>query len=139
MRLRHYGFCAAGLGLHLSYQQTHGSKPTHWSDQARFSPHADTLAFNQTLAALWQRRPSDPAPLLKVGVTLSHLTDQNQLTRDLFDSDNQHEELNHVLDRINQRYGPNTLYFGGAHNGRGAAPMRIAFSHVPELQVESDG
>jgi len=44
-----------------------------------------------------------------------------------------------VLDQINQRYGPNSLYFGGAHSGRGAAPMRIAFSHVPELQVESDG
>ena len=138
MRLRHYGFCAGGLGLHLGYLKTHGSKPAHWSDQARFSPHADSLAFNQTLAALWQRRPPDPAPLLKVGVTLSHLTDQNQLTRDLFATDNQHEELNHVLDQINQRYGPNTLYFGGAHNGRGAAPMRIAFSHVPELQVESD-
>ena len=139
MRMRHYGFCAGGLGLHLSYLQARGGKPAHWSDQARFSPHADSLAFNQTLAALWQRRPPDPAPLLKVGVTLSHLTDQNQLTRDLFDTDNLHEELNHVLDQINQRYGPNTLYFGGAHNSRGAAPMRIAFSHVPELQVESDG
>jgi len=50
-----------------------------------------------------------------------------------------HERLNRVLDQINPRYGPNTLYFGGAHNGRSAAPMRIAFSHVPELQVESDG
>ena len=139
MRLRHYGFCAGGLGLHLSYLRTRGSESAHWSDQARFSPHADSLAFNQTLAALWQRRPPDPFPLLKVGVTLSHLIDQNQITRDLFESDNQHGELNNVLDQINQRYGPNTLYFGGAHDGRGAAPMRIAFSHVPELQVESDG
>jgi DNA polymerase-4 len=139
MRLRHYGFCAGGLGLHLSYLQARGSGPAQWSDQARFSPHADTVAFNQTLAVLWQRRPPDPAPLLKIGVTLSHLIDQNRITRDLFESDNQHEALNNVLDQINQRYGPNTLYFGGAHNGRGAAPMRIAFSHVPELQVESDG
>ncbi len=139
MRMRHYGFCAGGLGLHLSYLQERGKQSAHWSDQVRFSPHADTFAFNQTLAVLWQRRPSDPAPLLKVGVTLSHLIDQNQITRDLFESDNQHEELNNVLDQINQRYGPNTLYFGGAHNGLGAAPMRIAFSHVPELQVESAG
>ncbi len=139
MRLRHYGFCAGGLGLHLSYVAPRGHRPTHWSEQVRFSPHADTLAFNQTLAGLWRRRPADPAPLLKVGITLSHLTDQNQITRDLFESGNQHENLNKVLDQINQRYGPNTLYLGGAHNGRGAAPMRIAFSHVPELQVESDG
>ena len=138
MRLRHYGTCAGGLGLHLTYLQR-GNGPAHWSDQARFSPHADTLKFNPVLAELWQRRPPDPAPILKVGVTLLHLAEHSQVTRDLFDPDDQHETLNSVLDQINQRYGPNTLYFGGAHSGRGAAPMRIAFSHVPELQVESDG
>lgn len=139
MRLRHYGYCAGGLGLHLSHVAPRGSRNAHWSDLARFSPHADTLAFNHTLAELWQRRPANPAPILKVGVNLIHLTDQNQITRDLFETANQHENLNKVLDQINQRYGPNTLYLGGAHDGRGAAPMRIAFSHVPELQVESDG
>ena len=139
MRLRHYGYCAGGLGLHLSYQQVHGGAPARWADQTRFSPHADTLAFNQSLAELWRRRPPDPAPLLKVGVTLSLLTEHSQITRDLFDPSDQHENLNHVLDQINQRYGPNALYLGGAHSGRGAAPMRIAFGHIPELQVESDG
>lgn len=138
MRLRHYGYCAGGLGLHLHYVKG-GHEPARWSDQARFSPHADTLQFNPMLAELWQRRPPDPGPILKVGVTLTDLVEHSQVTRDLFDPDDQHETLNSVLDQINQRYGPNTLYFGGAHRGRGAAPMRIAFSHVPELQVESDG
>ncbi|HEY9145064.1 MAG TPA: DNA polymerase [Thiobacillus sp.] len=138
MRLRHYGYCAGTLSLHLHYLKTDAGHP-RWVDQARFSPHADTLKFNPVLAELWQRRPPDPGPILKVGVTLSDLVEHSQVTRDLFDPDDQHEPLNSVLDRINQRYGPNTLYFGGAHSGRGAAPMRIAFSHVPELQVESDG
>jgi len=138
MRLRHYGYCAGGLGLHLSYIASGGGH-ARWDDHARFAPHADTLKFNPVLAQLWQRRPPDPGPILKVGVTLTDLVEHSQVTRDLFDPDDQHEPLNSVLDQINQRYGPNTLYFGGAHNGRGAAPMRIAFSHVPELQVESDG
>jgi DNA polymerase-4 len=138
MRLRHYGYCAGGLSLHLSYLKTNAGHP-RWVDQARFSPHADTLKLNPVLAELWQRRPPDPAPILKVGVTLFDLAEHSQVTRDLFDPDDQHAGLNSVLDRINQRYGPNTLYFGGAHSGRGAAPMRIAFSHVPDLQVESDG
>jgi DNA polymerase-4 len=138
MRLRHYGYCAGGLSLHLSYLKTN-VRHAHWGDQARFSPHADTLKFNPVLSELWHRRPPDPAPILKVGVTLFDLVEHSQVTRDLFDPDDHHEALNHTLDQINQRYGPNTLYFGGAHNGRGAAPMRIAFSHVPELQVESDG
>jgi DNA polymerase-4 len=138
MRLRHYGYCAGGLGLHLDYLKR-GSGPGRWSDQARFSPHADTLQFNPVLAELWQRRPPETAPILKVGVTLTDLVEHSQVTRDLFDPDAQHETLNSVLDQINQRYGANTLYFGGAQRGRAAAPMRIAFSHVPELQVENDG
>jgi DNA polymerase-4 len=138
MRLRHYGYCAGALSLHLSYLKT-AAGHARWVDQARFAPHADTLRFNPILAELWQRRPPDPGPILKVGVTLSDLVEHSQVTRDLFDPDDQHEILNNVLDQINQRYGPNTLYFGGAHSGRGAAPMRIAFSHVPELQVENDG
>ena len=138
MRLRHYGYCAGALSLHLSYIKT-GAGHARWADQARFAPHADTLRFNPVLAELWQRRPPDPGAILKIGITLTELVKHSQVTRDLFDPDDRHEILNNVLDRINQRYGPNTLYFGGAHSGRGAAPMRIAFSHVPELQVENDG
>lgn len=138
MRLRHYGYCAGGLGLHLHYMK-HGRGPDRWSDQAHFTPHADTLQFNPVLAELWQRRAPDPGPILKVGVTLTDLVEHGQVTRDLFDPGDQHETLNSVLDQINQRYGANTLYFGGAHRGRTAAPMRIAFSHVPELRVENDG
>ena len=138
MRLRHYDTCAGGLSLHLHYLNNATGR-VHWVDQVRFSPHADTLRFNSLLAGLWQRRPPDPAPILKVGITLSHLAEPGQISRDLFDPADEHAAINGVLDQINQRYGPNTLYFGGAHNGRGAAPMRIAFSHVPELQVESDG
>ena len=139
MRLRHYNCCAGGLSLHLSYQQSRGKGPAHWTDRLRFSPHADTLKFNRLLAELWHRRPPDPAPILKVGVTLIHLTEPGHIARDLFDPADQHQALNSVLDQINQRYGPNSLYFGGAHNGLGSAPMRIAFRHVPELKVENDG
>ena len=132
MRMRHYGYCAGGLSLHLSYLDRDS-----WRDKARFTPHSDTLKFNQVLAGLWQRRP-DHGAILKVGVNLYDLTDHAQLSRDLFEAENQHEGLNIVLDQINQRYGPNTLYFGGAHHSIGAAPMRIAFNHIPELTVESD-
>ena len=134
MRMRHYGYAAGGLSVHLSYLDH-----TRWREQTRFAPHADTLKFNHVLAALWQRRAPDTAPILKVGVTLFDLTEASRLTRDLFDFESQHAGLNAVLDQINQRWGPNTLYFGGAHEGIGAAPMRIAFNHIPALQVEDDG
>ncbi len=137
-RLRHYQYCAGALSLHLRYLDTPQGRH-HWVDLARFAPHADTLKFNPVLARLWQRRAPDPAPILKVGIVFTELVDAQHATRDLFDPDDHHAALNRTLDRINQRYGPNTLYFGGAHKGRGAAPMRIAFNHIPELQVERDG
>ncbi|MEW6119210.1 MAG: DNA polymerase [Pseudomonadota bacterium] len=138
MRLRHYRYFAGALALHLRYLDNPQGRH-HWVDQARFVPHADTLKFNPVLARLWQRRAPDPAPILKVGIVFTELVEARHATRDLFDPDDRHAALNRTLDRINQRYGPNTLYFGGAHQGRGAAPMRIAFNHIPELQVERDG
>ena len=108
-------------------------------DPARFSPHADTRKFNPAFAKLWQRRPSDPGPILKIAITLSDLVEHSRVTRNLFDPDDRHQPLNNVLDHTNPRYSPNTPYLGGTHNSRGAAPMHIAFSHVHELQVEKDG
>lgn len=138
MRLRHYAYCAGSLSLHLRYLDTPHA-PRHWGDQARFTPHADTLQFNTRLAELWRRRPPDRAPLLKVGIVFTELIQTSHTTRNLFDPADRHAGLNTALDRINLRYGPNTLYFGGAHRGRGTAPMRIAFNHIPEIQVERDG
>jgi DNA polymerase-4 len=42
------------------------------------------------------------------------------------------------LDKLNMRYGKNTVYFGGAHNAVSYAPMRIAFNHIPDVKTEGD-
>ena len=41
-------------------------------------------------------------------------------------------------DRIARRYGRKSVYFGGAHEALAAAPLRIAFQHIPDLEVEGD-
>ena len=137
-RLRHYQYCAGALALHLHYLDA-PRRSSCWHDQTRFLPHADTFKFNAAFAYLWQRRPSHTSPLLKVGINFTELLARSRTTRNLFDPVDSHAGLHITLDHINQRYGSNTLYFGGAHQGLGSAPMRIAFSHVPELQVEGDG
>ena len=138
MRLRHHHFYAGALTLNLMYLDAKNGH-RQWIDQARFSPHSDTFKFNMAFAHLWHRSPPQPPPILKVGIVFSELVEASHATRDLFEPMNHHAALHSTLDRINQRYGPNTLYFGGAHRGRGAAPLGIAFSHVPELKVERDG
>ncbi len=132
MRLRHYQYCAGALTLHLDYLDT-TRHPSRWYEQIRFSPHADTFKFNEAFVYLWQRRPPHTNPILKVGITFTELAARVHTTRNLFDPADHHARLHATLDHINQRYGPNTLHFGGAHKGLGTAPMRIAFSHVPEL------
>ena len=135
-RLRHYGLSAGGLALHLAWRD---AAHTRWREQRRFAPHADTPKFNVVLAELWKQRPPLAASILKVGVVLYDLVETRQLTRDLFADDGAaHAELSRVVDTVNARFGPNALYYGGAHHGRGAAPMRIAFTHIPEPGVERD-
>ena len=138
MRLRHYGYYAGSLGVHVRYQDG-----GHFAEQTRFAPHADTFKFNHVLAGLWARRPRHAErPMsrpMKIGVVLSDLTEQRCVARDLFEQDRQGEGLSLALDQINRRFGPNAVHFGAAHQGIGAAPMRIAFNHIPELSVENDG
>jgi DNA polymerase-4 len=71
-------------------------------------------------------------------VALTALDDATHRSRSLFDDGNDHDRLNAVIDAINLRYGKNSLYFGGAHRALAAAPLRIAFQHIPDLDIESD-
>ena len=40
------------------------------------------------------------------------------------------------MDRLNQCYGKNTVYFGGAQAALDSAPMRIAFTNIPAPEKE---
>jgi DNA polymerase-4 len=48
--------------------------------------------------------------------------------------------MSRVVDRINQKYGNNSIYFGAMQQAlaQDAAPMRIPFSHIPETAQEQD-
>ena len=39
-----------------------------------------------------------------------------------------------VVDELNQRYGQNAVYFGGIHSVLEAAPTRISFSTIPDVE-----
>ncbi|MEW6133777.1 MAG: DNA polymerase [Pseudomonadota bacterium] len=110
MRLRHYGYYAGAMGVHVRYQD--GER---FAEQTRFAPHADTFKFNHVLAGLWERRPRHAARPMKIGVVLSELTEQRCISRDLFEEDRQGEGLSLALDQINRRFGPNAVHFGAAH------------------------
>ncbi|MGH8226175.1 MAG: DNA polymerase Y family protein [Gammaproteobacteria bacterium] len=122
--------CAAG-GLALTLRYTDGS---HRHGERRFAPSQDTLVFGQALKELWTERETMRAPLLGVGVTLVRLTRATQGS--LFEETHRHERLNVAVDRLNERFGAHAVYFGGAHRALDAAPMRIAFTHIPDPDLE---
>ena len=41
-----------------------------------------------------------------------------------------------AMDALNRKQGKNTVYFASAHHTLDAAPMRIAFNRIPDLETE---
>ncbi|NWG31744.1 MAG: DNA polymerase [Rhodocyclaceae bacterium] len=136
MRLRSYALVAGEVSVTVRFRQH--EETWDWRAAQRLDPTADTRALLHALDVLWRQRPRTRAEPFAVGVTLTQLTSATQRSRDLFTDTEEAERLNTALDAINLRYGKNTIYFGGAHAALAAAPMRIAFQHIPDLTVEAD-
>ncbi len=133
MRMRSYG-CMAGA-LHVSVKYVDGAR---FSEDIPFDHTDDTLRLLQALAIIWQRRPKIKTRPLAVAVTLLNLIEARGQTLSLFGDDGPRDKLNATVDALNLRYGKNAVYFGGAYLALKAAPMRIAFGHIPDLVTESD-
>lgn len=142
MRLRHEGYVAQALMVRVRHLGADA-----WHGEVRFDATDDSREFLRQLArALDQRdrhtqrlplRGGKPLPLA-VGVTLHRLQRRDESTASLFADETKTRAVNGVLDRVNRRYGGNTLYFGGMQSALDAAPMRIPFSTIPNPQLERD-
>ena len=135
MRLRHTGHYAASLSLSVRYRDD-----TRWSADRQFNETQDTIHFTHVLNELWASRPRDlqrRAPL-QVGVILGHLLESAGHTGDLFTAETEttRTRLHTAVDELNKTFGKNSVYFGGAHGATGYAPMRIAFTRIPEPELE---
>lgn len=131
-RLRASGFQAARLSIQIDYRKHHP-----WQNEARFQPMQDTLPFLRVLAALWAERPNKREPT-KVSITLWDLSTEAQATLALFPDGTRTPGLDRALDRLKAKYGNDAVYFGGAFMATEEAPMRIAFTHVPDIGLEAD-
>jgi len=130
-RLRALGYLAAGLSVGLKFVDG-----KYWSDEMGFLETQDTLDFIRVFGLLWQRYPPGAPPPLRVGVTLFHLTAAHNVTDRLPQLEPSRLALDRAMDRLNQCYGKNTIYFGGAQAALDSSPARIAFTHVPEREKE---
>ncbi len=115
-----------------------------WAAETHCFPSQDSVTFGKLLNHLWAAHPVDAPEPTKVAVTLSHLEPIGSHTPSLFSEDNQPRrmQLQHAMDQINKQLGGRSLYYADAmeaQQSNEAAPMRIAFTHIPDLELENDG
>ncbi len=132
MRLRSYGYLAGAM--YASVRYVNGEK---WSEELNFTDTQDTVQFTKAFTTMWDRKPRIKSNPMKVAVTLFKLREEKYHTVSLFDG-KKRQAVNMAIDKLNLLYGKNTVYFAGAYSALNSAPMRIAFNHIPDLELEGD-
>ena len=135
-RLRKEGLVCGQLSVTVKFQSKDGKN--YWGTEARFAHTDDSLHLTHHLDALWQQYPGSNRmrkPML-VGVVFSALEAVEHQNLPLLKEDQPHSKLMQTMDKLNKHYGKNTLYLGAAHKGRDHAPMRIAFTRIPDVEIE---
>lgn len=135
-RLRAMDYYAGGLSVSVKF-----GFQWRWQREVKVFPTQDTLTFAQHLNRLWQSAPADDVPT-QVRVELWALVPAQAHTPSLFEGDNQARRvaLQRAMDSLTLRFGNAAVYFASAHEAhqQGAAPMRIAFTHIPDLKLEQE-
>lgn len=74
-----------------------------------------------------------------MGISFSGFINNQEYIVDLFETElvETNKKLNSAVDKLNSKYGKNTIYLGGAHNALYASQVKIAFNYVPDLIVEN--
>ena len=135
MRLRHSNYFAGAMSVSVDY-----ADDTSWADEVRLTETQDTMRLTHALNDLWRRRPEkfNRRKPLRIGVHLTQLIDTKLHTPDLFEEPTEQArgKLFAAVDHLNKVLGKNTVYLGGAHGATQDAPMRIAFTRIPEPEIE---
>lgn len=131
MRLRRLDYWAARMVISLRY--TDGWP--RWKETLYLGRCQDTPSLLKAFERGWQQRPIGPRPL-QASITLFDLTPGVSTTPSLFVEERRALAAAQAMDNANEKFGPNTLYFASMHETRNSAPMRIAFTNIPDVQSE---
>lgn len=123
-RLRHHGFHARGLSVHI--RSLDGQS---WSVKRRFAPVADTFFLLSVLRSLWEH----PFPIPRqVGIVLFDLLPDSAVTLPLFETDARRLRAARAVDEVNGRWGKGTVTMASVLPVKAAAEDKIAFSRIGE-------
>ncbi|MDO9050749.1 MAG: DNA polymerase [Methylotenera sp.] len=135
MRMRSYDLLVSRISVKVKFRNI-----PSWQMESAVSPTDNTLRLIEALETFMRHYPHVKAEPYAVGVSFSCLVTADEVARDLFQIEplKNEKKLNKAIDTLNLKFGKNTIYFGGAHEALKDAPMRIAFTHIPDIEVESD-
>lgn len=136
-RLRRYGMRASYLDLGVKLQS--GQRLRF---RAQFAAACDNHQIMHALIGLWQEmlgHVSEGQLCKKISITLHGLRGVNEVQLSLFSGSGAHqrqqrmEAISAAMDRLNQRYGRDTVLLGSTAARTGFTGTKIAFSRVPEM------
>ncbi len=139
-RLRRMGYYASSLSLSARIENGPRLQGGIHCYRAQ-----DSMTFLSMLDELWQGllQESKGGRIKKIGVTLYDLTASGELQPELFaalDDDNMQkraraEKLSFALDKLNQRYGRDSVSIGILPSqGRSFSGTKIAFTRIPDVE-----
>jgi len=140
-RLRSHGMLAQSFFISLRHLR--GGK---WAQEYLLESTDDSLTLARVAGYLWKQRPHHQEHLLKISMVLGRLVHKDNYTPSLFEETSHYgkqspqniQTLNSSMDQLVQKFGKQSIYLGGAHDAIEAAPMRISFGHIPDLEIEGD-
>lgn len=138
--MRSYELLTSAISVKIKLRGPHFERAPSWGLETRISPTDNTRTLIEVMELFLQHYPQTDNTPYAVGVSFGGLVSPEEVARDLFQIaplENE-QKLNKAIDKLNSKFGKNTIYFGGAHDALKDAPMRIAFNHIPDLDVESD-
>ncbi|MBK7105084.1 MAG: DNA polymerase [Ignavibacteriae bacterium] len=163
MRLRYLGYYAGAVGVIVRYKISLQSKVTNslypniyqkdnsnynmgnskqikWKKYSTFIHTQNTISLLETFSSIWEENPylNKTYTPTAVAVVLFDLVHENYSTLPIFENFEKNKLLYGAIDSLNKRYGYSSIYFAGAHTAKNSAPMRIAFTQIPNLEIEND-
>ena len=129
IRMRYKRYWAKQMAIRVSRLDGPAWKRRVWLGGCQ-----DTMMMVQAFHQLWTQKPPS-GRLIRVSVVLFDLVADASMPQPLFPPEQRRLHLFQTLDKINRKHGAHTVYLGAMHESRTAAPLRIAFTSVPDPNI----
>ncbi|MEQ1823619.1 MAG: DNA polymerase [Fimbriimonadaceae bacterium] len=129
-RLRSEGLVAGTMDVYVSGFEK------NWRSHITLDATADTVILNREFLRVWETRDFEKPRT--VGITFHNLAKSGSVTPSLFSEEMDRSEFNEAVDKMNRRFGKNSVFLASMDKAKYRASEKIAFQKT-ELFSEGAG